>query len=230
MKTIGMIGGMSWESSAEYYRIMNEAVKERLGGHHSCKCLMFSFDFDEIEKLQHKGEWGKLTEIMIEAAVSLEKGGAEKLIICTNTMHLMSPDMEKEISIPILHIVDALAERIKAGGLKKVGLLGTRFTMEMNFYIDRLKEKHGIDVLVPNSKNRDIVHNIIIKELVLGETKEESREEYKKIIYKLAAEGAEGIILGCTEIPLLIKQKDTNVPVFDTTQIHAEAAVEAAVK
>ena len=229
MKTIGMIGGMSWESSAEYYRIMNETVKKRLGGHHSCKCLMFSFDFDEIEKLQHKGEWGKLTGIMIEAAVSLEKGGAEMIIICTNTMHLMSPEMEKEISMPILHIVDAVAERIKAEGMKKVGLLGTRFTMEMNFYIDRLKEKHGIDVLVPNSKNRDIVHNIIINELVLGKTEDKSREEYCNIINKLAAEGAEGVILGCTEIPLLIKQKDVNIPVFDTTQIHAEAAVETAI-
>lgn len=229
MKTIGMIGGMSWESSAEYYRIINETVKERLGGHHSCKCLMFSFDFDEIEKLQDKGEWGKLTEIMIKAAVSIEKGGAEMLIICTNTMHLMSSDMEKVIKIPILHIVDVVAKRIKAEGMKKVGLLGTRFTMEMNFYIDRLKEKHGIDVVVPNKKSRDIVHNIIIKELVLGKTKNESREEYKNIIYELAAEGAEGVILACTEIPLLIKQKDVNIPVFDTTQIHAEAAVETAI-
>ena len=228
MKTIGMIGGMSWESSAEYYRIMNEAVKEKLGGHHSCKCLMYSVDFDEIERLQHKGEWSKLTEIMVNAAQSVEKGGAEMLIICTNTMHLMFPDILQKINIPVLHIVDAVAEKIKAKGLKKVGLLGTRFTMEKDFYSKRLKEKHNIEVVIPNDKDMDLVHTIIFKELVLGKIKDKSREVYKNIVRKLAKEGAEGIILGCTEIPLLIKQKDANVPVFDTTQIHAEAAVKMA--
>ena len=229
MKTIGMIGGMSWESSAEYYRIMNETVKEKLGGHHSCKCLMYSVDFDEIEKLQHKGEWGKLTEIMVNTAQSIEKGGAEMLIICTNTMHLMFPDILQKINIPVLHIVDAVAEKIKTKGLKKVGLLGTRFTMEKDFYSGRLKEMHGIDVIIPNDEDMDLVHTIIFKELVLGKITDQSREAYKTIINKLVKEGAEGIILGCTEIPLLIKQKDADVPVFDTTQIHAEAAVKMAI-
>lgn len=230
MKKIGLIGGMSWESSLEYYRIINETVKKELGGLHSAECVMYSVDFDEIEKLQHQGKWEKLTKIMINCAQRLEKAGANLVIICTNTMHKMAEDVENNINIPLLHIADATAEKIKELGFKKVGLLGTKFTMEEDFYKGRLIEKHGIEVIIPNSKEMQIVHDIIYNELCLGEIKENSKERYKKIIKNLTKKGAEGVILGCTEIPLLIKQEDVEVPLFDTTRIHAEFAVDYAIK
>ncbi len=230
MKNIGLIGGMSWESSLEYYRIINEIVKQKLGGFHSAECIMYSVDFDEIEKLQHQGKWEDLTKIMIDCAQRLEKAGANLVIICTNTMHKMAEDVESNITIPLLHIADATAERIKEKDFKKVGLLGTKFTMNEDFYKGRLIEKHGIEVIIPNSEEMQIVHDIIYNELCLGEIKETSKEQYKKIIKNLAKKGAEGVILGCTEIPLLIKQEDVEVPLFDTTKIHAEFAVDYAIK
>jgi aspartate racemase len=230
MKTIGLIGGMSWESSLEYYRILNEKVKKELGGLHSAKTIMFSVDFEEIKNLQHEGEWAKLTEIMIGAAKSLEKAGAEMIVICTNTMHKMAPEVEKNISLPLIHIADATAQSIKNLKLKKVGLLGTKFTMEQAFYKNRLIEKHNIDVVVPNDEDRDLVHKIIYNELCLGNIKDSSKQEYIRIINNLIKDGAEGVILGCTEIPLLIKQEDVAIPIFDTTTIHAEIAVMEAIK
>ena len=228
MKTIGMIGGMSWESSIEYYRIVNETVKEKLGGLHSAKSLMYSVDFAEIEALQHTGRWDEATQAMIEAARHVEAGGADFVVICTNTMHKMADDVEAAIGIPLLHIADATAETIKAQGLSKIGLLGTKFTMEEDFYRGRLVEKHGLDVLVPDDEDRETVHRVIYDELVLGEIKAESREAYKQSIEKMIAAGAQGIILGCTEIGLLVKAEDSRVPLFDTTYIHAVAAVDRA--
>ena len=230
MKTIGMIGGMSWESSIEYYRIISEKVKEKLGGLHSAKSMMYSVDFAEIEALQHTGRWDEATQAMIEAARHVEAGGADFLIICTNTMHKMADEVEAAIGIPLLHIADATAETIKSQGLTKIGLLGTKFTMEEDFYRGRLVEKHGLEVLIPAAEDREIVHRVIYDELVLGEIKPESREAYKKIIEKLIAAGAQGIILGCTEIGLLVKAKDSRVPLFDTTYIHAVSAVEMALE
>jgi len=230
MKTIGMIGGMSWESSIEYYRIVNEVVREKLGGLHSAKSLMFSVDFAEIEALQHAGDWDGATEAMIEVAEQVEAGGADFVIICTNTMHKMADDVETAIGIPLLHIADATADAIKTEGLKKIGLLGTNFTMEEDFYRGRLVEKHGLDVIIPKAEDREIVHRIIYDELVLGEIKPKSREAYKQIIKKLIAKGAQGIILGCTEIGLLVKEEDSAVPTFDTTYIHAVSAVEYALQ
>ena len=229
MKIIGLLGGMSWESSLVYYKIVNEKVKEKLGGHHSCECVMYSVDFDIIKKLQFEGHWEELTRIMIVAAKKIEHGGAEMLTICTNTMHKMVPDIERNISIPIVHIADATAEVIKARGIKKVALLGTRFTMEQDFYKGRLVEKHGIEVVIPEGNDLEQVHDIIYNELVLGEIKQSSKEIYKQVIKRLIKRGAEGVILGCTEIPLLIQQEDCSVPVFDTTQIHAEKTVEFAI-
>lgn len=225
MKTIGMIGGMSPESSLEYYRIMNEVVKQCLGGQHSCQCLMYSVEFGEIVKLQHEEKWAELTKKMVNIGQSLKKGGADLIIICTNTMHLMADDIIKATKLPLIHIVDTVGEKIVEKKLKKVALLGTKFTMEKDFYKKILVEKYDIDVIIPNEKEREIVHNIIYNELIEGEIKEESKNKYIKIIDNLTQNGAEGVILGCTEIPLLIKQKDVNIPVFDTTKIHAEAAV-----
>lgn len=230
MKTIGLIGGMSWESSLEYYKIINETTKNKLGGLHSAKSLMFSFDFHEIEELQNKGDWQSATEMMIKAAGDLEKGGAEMLLICTNTMHKMADEVAASVSIPLLHIADTTAQVIRAQGLKNVALLGTKFTMEEDFYKGRLEERYGIDVVVPDETDRQIIHDIIYSELCLGEIKETSRQSYLSIIKKLEAAGAEGVILGCTEIPLLIKQADVDMSVFETTRIHAEAAVEFALK
>jgi len=230
MKTIGMIGGMSWESSIEYYRIVNEKVKEKLGGLHSAVSLMYSVDFAEIEALQHAGKWEEATHSMIKAAQHVEAGGADFVVICTNTMHKMADEVEAAIGIPLLHIADATAEAIKAQGLSNIGLLGTKFTMEEDFYRGRLVDKHGLDVLIPDAEDREIVHRVIYDELVLGEIKDESREQYKQIIEKLIAVGAQGIILGCTEIGLLVKDKDSSVPLFDTTTIHAVSAVEKALK
>ena len=224
MKTIGLLGGMSWESSSEYYRILNETVKARLGGFHSADCLMVSVDFAEVESLQHQDKWDELTEMMVAAAKRIEAGGAEILLICTNTMHKMAPEMQAAIQIPLLHIADAAGEAIQAQGLQTVALLGTKFTMEGDFYRQRLHEKFGLDVLIPDAADREIVHNTIYDELVKGVLNPASRQAFLKIITKLQAQGAQGVVLGCTEIPLLVKQADVDIPVFDTTRIHAEAA------
>jgi aspartate racemase len=228
MKTIGMIGGMSWESSIEYYRLINEKVKETLGGLHSAKSLMVSVDFAEIETLQHAGRWNEASWFMIQAARQVEAGGADFVIICTNTMHKMADEVQKSIDIPLLHIADATADVIKIAGLHKIGLLGTRYTMEEDFYRGRLVEKHGLDILTPSTADREIVHHVIYDELVLGQINPNSRLAYQRIIENLVDNGAEGIILGCTEIGLLVKDADSRVALFDTTHIHAEAAVRMA--
>lgn len=230
MKTIGMIGGMSWESSLEYYRIINEEVRRRLGGLHSAQSLMFSFDFDQIEQLQHQGQWEEATRRMVNSAQNLEKGGADFILICTNTMHKMAADVRKGVSIPLLHIADATGEQIKARGITKVGLLGTKYTMEQDFYKGRLIGEFGLDVIVPFKPERQVVHDIIYDELCLGKIKPSSKKKYLEIIGQLETRGAQGIILGCTEIGLLVKQPDTTLPVFDTTRIHAEAAVTLALQ
>jgi aspartate racemase len=230
MKTIGLIGGMSWESSLLYYQIINQRVKEKLGGHHSAKSLMFSVDFHDIKTLQHEGKWDEATKIMIDLARKLESGGADFIVICTNTMHKMAREVEESVSIPLLHIADATAIEIIKGGIKKVALLGTAFTMEQDFYKGRLVDKFGLDVIVPNELARKIVHNIIYEELCLGIIKENSKKSYLEIIDSLILDGAEAIILGCTEITLLISQLDCMVPIFDTTKIHAEHAVDFALK
>jgi aspartate racemase len=226
MKTIGMIGGMSWESSIEYYRIVNEAVKQRLGDLHSAKCLLYSVDFAEIEALQREDRWDEATRTMIEAARFVEAGGADFLIICTNTMHKMAEAVQRSIGIPLLHIADATAQAIKAHNLQRVGLLGTRFTMEQDFYRGRLVEKHGLQVITPEKADREIVHRIIYHELVLGRIEPASKREYLRIMADLEKAGVEGIILGCTEIGLLVSQADSRLPLFDTTRIHALAAVQ----
>lgn len=218
MKTIGMLGGMSWESTTSYYKAINEGVKEALGGLHSAKICMYSVDFDEIEKLQHRGDWEATAQILSHAAKSVEAGGADFLIICTNTMHKVASYIEQEVSIPLLHIADATAESLIADNIQCVGLLGTRFTMEQDFYKGRLTEKYGIDVLVPDETDRDLVHNVIYSELCLGEINQKSRGEFLKVINALHQRGAEAVILGCTEIALLIRQKDTGVSLYDTTQ------------
>ena len=228
MKTIGLIGGMSWESSLEYYKIVNETVKEKLGGLHSCKCLMYSVDFGVIEALQHQNKWDELTKLMIEAAQNLKHGGADFIVICTNTMHKMAPEIETATGLNILHIADVTGAAISKDQIQKVGLLGTRFTMEGDFYKKRLKDNYDIEVIIPEDADRQIIHDIIYNELCLGIIKDDSRQKYIDIINKLCANGAEGIILGCTEIPLLIKQSDVLIPVYDTTKIHAESAVDFA--
>ena len=230
MKTIGLIGGMSWESSLEYYRIINETVKKKLGGFHSAKSIMYSVDFKIIEELQHKGKWEELTKIMIQAAKNVEIGGADFVVICTNTMHKMANDIENNIGIPLLHIADATAEKILDLGIKKAGLLGTKFTMEMDFYKNRLQDNYGINVIIPKEKERNIIHEIIFRELCVGKISQFSKNKYIKIINDLVRLGAKGIILGCTEIPLLVKQEDVNIPLFNTTEIHAKTAVEWAMK
>lgn len=227
-KVIGLLGGMSWESSAEYYRIVNEAVRERLGGLHSARVLMWSFDFAEVEELQHDGRWDEALVLMIEAARRLERGGADFIVICTNTMHRMAEEVSEGIGVPLLHIADPTAERIRDGGFRRVGLLGTAFTMEQEFYKGRLAARHGLDVLVPEPTDRGIVHRIIYDELVRGRVEALSREAYRGVIARLVAAGAEAIILGCTEIMLLVGPEDSAVPLFDTTRIHAEAAVDMA--
>ena len=226
MKTIGLIGGMSWESTAIYYRLMNERVKERLGGLHSAQVLLWSFDFDEIAALQSTGDWKGATERMIDAALRLKNAGAEALIICTNTMHKMADAVEEATKLPLLHIADATAVATKAKKCKKVGLLATRFTMEQDFYKGRLLDKHHIETVVPNDEERSAVHRIIYEELCRGIIKEESKAQYLGIIQNLVCNGAEGIVLGCTEIGMLIKSEDVAVPIFDTTVLHAHAAVD----
>ncbi|WP_312365033.1 aspartate/glutamate racemase family protein [Ensifer sp.] len=228
MKVMGLIGGMSWESSAQYYRIVNQEVRARLGGVHSAKSLMWSMDFGEIERLQHIGDWAALTEKMTAAARHLEAGGADFLVICTNTMHRMADQVSAAVAIPLLHIADPTAEKIKALGLSRVGLLGTAFTMEQEFYKGRLIERHGLDVIVPDDADRKIVHDIIYRELVVGRVEDASRDAYRQVIQRLVDRGAQAVIMGCTEIMLLISQADSPVPVFDTTELHALAAVDLA--
>lgn len=230
MKTIGLIGGMSWESSIEYYRIINEEARRKLGGLHSAKSVMVSVDFDAIEQLQHAGEWAALTEQMVSAAQQLERGGADFVVLCTNTMHKTAAAIQNSINIPFLHIADATAARIQAYKIGKIGLLGTKFTMEHDFYKGRLEEKFGLEVFVPAEADRQIVHDIIYNELCLGEVRDSSRLEYRRIMADLEAQGAQGIILGCTEITLLVDPEDSSVPQFDTTFIHAETAVSWALR
>jgi len=230
MKTIGLIGGMSWESSSEYYRIINETVRERLGGLHSAECIMYSADFEEIENLQHQGKWEELTKLMLNFARKLEGAGADFIVICTNTMHKMAEEVENNTNIPLLHIADATAEKIIEKGLGKLGLLGTNFTMEEDFFKKRLEEKYNIEVIIPSQNDRRIIDSVIYHELCLGIIKQSSKEKYKEVINRLISDGADGVILGCTEIPLLVSQGDVEMPVFDTTTIHAKSAVEFALK
>lgn len=227
MKTIGLIGGMSWESSVEYYRIINEEVKNRLGGLHSAKCLLYSVDFDEIERFQAEGKWEEAGKLLGDVAHSLEKGGADFIVICTNTMHKVIDYVEEKIKIPILHIADATATRIKKENLHTVGLLGTKYTMEQDFYKSRIMS-NGIKVLIPNDTEREMINKVIYEELCLGKIQQSSRDYYKNVIKNLVDNGAEGIILGCTEIGLLVKQEDSEVPLFDTTAIHAIESVNKA--
>jgi len=219
---------MSWESSAEYYRIINQTVSAKIGGLHSAKSIMYSLDFEEIEVLQRQRRWREATELMIAAARNVENGGAHVVLICTNTMHKMADDVQKHIGIPLLHIADPTAEKIKNQGIKKIGLLGTKFTMEEDFYKGRLAKKHGLEVLIPEEADRDTVHRVIYDELCLGKINHSSKEQFMKIMDNLVKDGAEGIILGCTEISLLVGEEDCRVSLFDTTKIHAVAGVEYA--
>lgn len=230
MKTIGLLGGMSWESTLEYYRIINETTKQRLGKLHSAKIAMVSVDFEPIEVLQHQGDWEATAKILEHSAKNVERAGADFLLICTNTMHKVAPQIEQNIDIPILHIADATGEALVKDGVKKVGLLGTGFTMEQDFYKNRLKENFELDVVVPNSDDRAIIHKIIYEELCLGKIEESSKQNYINIINKLVEDGCEAIILGCTEIGLLVKKNDVDIPLYDTAYIHAKAAVQMANK
>ncbi|MCX4539500.1 aspartate/glutamate racemase family protein [Streptomyces sp. NBC_01565] len=227
MKTIGLLGGMSWESTAAYYRLVNEFTRDRLGGLHSARCVVYSVDFAEIERLQVQGRWAEAGEVLTAAARSLEAAGADLVLICTNTMHKVADQVQGGISVPLLHLADATAEAVRTAGLRRVGLLGTAFTMEQDFYRGRLTAG-GLDVCVPDAAGRALVHRVIYEELCQGIVREESRSGYRKVIEELVADGAEGVILGCTEIELLIGAEDSPVPVFPTARLHAEAAVEAA--
>jgi aspartate racemase len=224
MKTIGLIGGMTWHSTADYYRLLNTGIQARLGGSHSAQCILYSVDFELFERLQEQGDWDALSQHMIEAAKRVERAGAELLVICANTMHQTAPAVEASVSIPLLHIADATASAIRARGMQTVGLLGTRYTMEMPFYRNRL-ETHNLQVLVPGAEARETVHNVIYHELGFGIIAQSSKDAYLSIIKDLQSRGAQGIILGCTEIPMLIRPEDCAIPVFDTTAIHAAAAV-----
>jgi len=228
MKTIGMIGGMSWESTVSYYKALNRGVKESLGESHSAKIWLYSVDFAEIKTLQHQGEWQKAAEILSAAAQKIEIAGADFLLICTNTMHKVASEVQAGISIPLLHIADITAEILIADGVTKVGLLGTQFTMDEDFYKGRVSEKYGIEVIVPEKPQQEIVHNIIYSELILGEIKDDSRQRYLEVIDQLYVQGAQAVILGCTEIALLVQQHHTEVPLYDTTEIHAAQAVKLA--
>ena len=223
MKTIGLIGGMSWESTVTYYQVINETIKKQLGGLHSAKCILYSVDFDEIEKYQASGEWDKSADVLSEAAQALERAGADYIVICTNTMHKVAPEIGRRIHIPILHIADMTAAELQKQGIKKVGLLGTKYTMQQDFYKNVLI-RQGIEVVIPNDADVDVVNRIIYDELCLGKISEQSKDIYLDIIMKLAQDGAQGIILGCTEIGLLVRQSDTDIPLFDTTLIHAKQA------
>ncbi|MET0013721.1 MAG: aspartate/glutamate racemase family protein [Sedimenticola sp.] len=228
MKTIGLLGGMSWESTLSYYRAINEGVKAHLGGLHSARIHLYSVDFAEIEQLQHSDDWATTAEILVDAAQSVERAGADYLLICTNTMHKVAPDIEQAISIPLVHIADATAEALQREGVRRVGLLGTRFTMEERFYRGRLEERFGIEVLVPEADERERVHQVIYRELCCGTINDQSRSDYLDIIDGLGRQGAQAVILGCTEIALLVQQQHTSVPLFDTTAIHCAKAVELA--
>ena len=230
LKTIGLIGGMSWESTVPYYRHINEAIRDRLGGLHSARVILFSVDFHDIEQLQHAGRWDEAGAMMADAARSLERGGADFLVLCTNTMHKVAPAIEAAVTIPLLHIADPTARAIRAAGVRTVGLLGTRFTMEQDFFRGRMEDLHGIEVVVPDAADRDTVHRIIYDELCLGVVREVSRDAYRCVIARLVERGAQAVILGCTEISLLVGADDASVPMFDTTAIHAQAAVEMALE
>lgn len=228
MKTIGMLGGMSWESTVKYYECINRGVQKELGGLHSAEICMLSLDMEPIERLQHAGQWDEAGALLEKAAKAVEAGGADFIIICTNTMHKVAEEVQAAVDIPLLHIADATAGAIKAAGIKKIGLLGTAFTMEQDFYRGRLEQKHGLDVIVPDDAGRAVVHDVIYKELCLGQIKDSSRQAFVEVIEGLRARGAEGVILGCTEIGLLVGDQDTDLPLFDTTSIHADAAVKFA--
>lgn len=230
MKTIGLLGGMSWESTVPYYRWINQRVNRRLGKLHSAEIVLYSVDFEPIEVLQHAGQWGEAARVLTRAARQVEGAGAELLVICTNTMHKVYDEIAAGVGIEVLHIADATAEAIAAAGLRRVGLLGTRFTMEEDFYRGRLSERHGLEVLVPNAADREIVHRVIYDELCRGQVRDDSRREYRRILGELAARGAEGVILGCTEISMLVGADDAPVPVFDTTEIHACRAADRALE
>lgn len=230
MKTIGLIGGMSWESSAEYYRLLNEGINAVLGGSHSCECILDSVDFDRIERLQHDEKWEDLCAMIKEKAQNLARSGAELIMLCTNTMHVCEHEIRKGLNVPFLHIADATGQEIVSKGLNKVGLLGTRFTMEKQFYAAILKEKYQVEVIIPEKADRDLVHTCIYEELVRGEFLPSSRRQFERIIEDLQRKGAQGVILGCTEIPLLIKQKNVKIPVFDTTALHVDAALKMALQ
>ncbi|CND97397.1 putative aspartate/glutamate racemase [Yersinia kristensenii] len=230
MKILGLIGGMSWESTIPYYRMINQQVKEQLGGLHSAKIILYSVDFHDIEQLQAKGDWQTAGQVLSDAAVSLKLAGADAIVVCTNTMHKVADEIEAASGLPLLHIADATAAQIKQQGISKVGLLGTRYTMEQDFYRGRLTQKHNIEVITPESEDREIINRIIYEELCLGIISETSRQEYRRIIGHLEALGAQGIIFGCTEITLLVNAQDATVPVFDTTEIHAKAAAQYAIK
>jgi aspartate racemase len=226
VKTIGLIGGMSWESTVPYYRLINEEIKERLGGLHSAKVILYSVDFHDIERLQHSGDWTAAGSLLAGAAQAVERAGADCLVLCTNTMHKVAPAIEAAVRIPLLHIADATAREIVAAGISTVGLLGTRYTMEQGFYKDRLQQNHGLRVLVPDERQREVVHRVIYDELCIGKIVDTSRAEYCGVMTELVSHGAEAIILGCTEITLLVGQTDSAVPLFDTTRIHARKAAE----
>ena len=230
MKTIGLLGGMTWYSTVDYYRLINEDVQRRLGGASSARCVLYSVEFGEFEKLQEAGDWDRLTRLMVDAALKVEGAGADLLVICANTMHRTAESIQAATAVPLIHIADAAASAIRKAGLRTVGLLGTRYTMELDFYRLRLERKHGLKVIVPDEPDRTRVHDIIYSELTMGIIKDSSRSEYLGIIERLKSRGAEGIILGCTEIPLLVKPGDASLPLFDTTALHAAAAVEEAFK
>ena len=229
VKRIGLLGGMSWESSAEYYRLVNEATRDRLGGLHSADCLLRSVDFFDIERLQRLGRWEEAGALLAAEAAALEAAGAELLVLCTNTMHKLASAITGAITIPFVHIADTTAEAVRRAGLQRVGLLATAYTMEQDFYVGRLRDAHGLEVLVPPSDDRDVVHRVIYEELCVGVVRDGSRDEYRRIMAELADCGAQGILLGCTEIDLLVGQDDSPVPVFDTTRLHAQRAVELAI-
>ncbi|MDD2343526.1 MAG: aspartate/glutamate racemase family protein [Tolumonas sp.] len=226
MKTIGLIGGMSWQSTVPYYRLINEIVSQKLGGLHSAKLILWNMDFEAIASLQRQDRWQEAGEVMADAALRLQQAGAESIVICTNTMHKLVPAMQPHLQIPILHIADATAQVIRQAGLRKVGLLGTRFTMEDSFYVSHLREHYGLEVITPDAAARQLVHNVIFNELCVGEEKATSRAQYREIMAALVQQGAEGIIFGCTEIAMLVDQTDAAVPVFDTTTLHASYAAE----
>jgi len=230
MKTIGLIGGLSWESTQDYYRLINEGIRESLGGLHSAELILYSVDFEPIEQLQHIDDCEATAEILKDAAIKLEAGGAKFLLICSNTMHSVAPQVSEAVTIPLIHIADATAAEIKRSGYQKIGLLGTSFTMERNFYKGRLEDVHHLEVITPDQADRDLIHKVIYKELCLGSIVDTSKKEYLRIIHELADKGAEAVILGCTEIGMLVKQSDTPVPLLDTTTIHAKAAVQFALQ